>query len=299
MKAIAAGAGVTFEDILVLNCRSEIGLTGGVVDGCSAIAYKDPSTGKQLLAQNWDWHANQGSNVILLDIHHLDGSRVITITEAGIVGKIGFNGNCVGVTLNAIKTAAVPLNYEMLPIHLALRYIVMESPSTAEAINQLMRIGVASTAHFLVADSISAYGVEVSPLGNGIIQPDDEGFVLHTNHWISEPERVKSGAWLPDTFTRLKRLQVLKTKVHDMEDIWEVLADEEGFPGSICRGSAEGQRGGTDDDLETLFGVVMDLEAGYAEMVHGRPTRGKHRSLLPKGGPIGNAGGDVQRQSAW
>ena len=283
----------------MLNCRSEIGLTGGVVDGCSAISYKNPSTGKQLLAQNWDWHANQLSNVVVLDIHHLDGSRVITITEAGIVGKVGFNGNCVGVTLNAIKTAHVPLNYEMLPIHFALRYIVMESPSTAEAINQLMRIGVASTAHFLIADSISAYGVEVSPLGNGIIQPDENGFVLHTNHWISEPEKVKSVIWLSDTVSRLKRLQVLKDKVHEMEDIWEILADEEDAPGSICRGVAIGQRGGTDDDLETLFGVVMDLEAGYAEMVYGRPTRGKERNLLPKGGPIGNAGSDVQRQSAW
>ena len=56
MQALSSAANVPFEDILVLNCRSEIGLTGGsndTIDGCSAIAYKFPETGKQLLCQNW------------------------------------------------------------------------------------------------------------------------------------------------------------------------------------------------------------------------------------------------------
>jgi isopenicillin-N N-acyltransferase-like protein len=266
------------------------------VDGCSAIAYKDTESGKQLLAQNWDWHSNQLENVVVLDITHLNGLRVVTITEAGIVGKVGFNGDCVGVTLNAILTKDMSLDFAMLPIHLALRYIVLESPSAGEAINRLMRIGVASTAHFLIADAISAYGVEVSPLGNGIISPDSMGFVFHTNHWISTPARVKPAAWLQDTYSRLAQLEKLKPKVHSAEDIWEVLADEENSPGSICRLAAGKMPA---DDLETLFGVVMDLENGVGEMVHGRPTRGKQRTLLPKRGPLGNAGSDVKRQSAW
>ena len=297
IRAIALAANVPYEDILVLNCRSEIGLTGGIVDGCSAIAFKDPDTGKQILAQNWDWHANQLDNVIILDITHLDGSRVMTVTEAGIVGKVGFNGNCVGVTLNAIKTIDVPLDYSMLPIHITLRYLVLESSSAGEAINQLMRIGVASSAHFLVADAISAYGVEVSPRGNGVISPDETGFVLHTNHWISTPAHVQTADWLPDTFSRLKRLETLKSKIHSSEDVWEVLADEEGVPNGICRGVAIGK--GPEDDLETLFGIVMDLEVGSAEVVHGRPTRGKERILVPRYGALGNMGSDVKRQSAW
>jgi len=236
-------------------------------------------------------------NVVVLDITHLDGTRVITITEAGIVGKVGFNGDCVGVTLNAIATRGVSIDFNMLPIHFALRYIVLESPNAGEAINRIMRIGVASSAHFLIADSISAYGVEVSPLGNGIIQPDEGGFVLHTNHWVSQPELVISGKWLPDTFTRLKRLQVLKSNIHSEEDIWDLMADEEDAPRGICRGVAIGS--GSPKDLVTLFGVVMDLENGVAELVHGRPTRGKPRILIPKTGPLGNAGSDVRRQSSW
>jgi isopenicillin-N N-acyltransferase like protein len=213
------------------------------------------------------------------------------------VGKVGFNGDCVGVTLNAIKTEGVPLDYSMLPIHFAVRYIVLESPNAGEAINQIMRIGVASTAHFLIADAISAYGVEVSPLGNGIISPDPDGFVLHTNHWISSTDKSQATIWLPDTVTRLKRLEVLKSTIHSSDDMWEVLADEEEAPGSICRGVAVGT--GSNDDLETLFGVVMDLEFGMAEMVHGRSIKGKQRTMLPKTGPLGNMSNDVRRQSEW
>lgn len=295
MRAIAAAARVPFDDILVLNCRSEIGLTGGLVDGCSAIAYKDPSTGRQLVAQNWDWHSNQLGNTVVLDITHLDGTRVITITEAGIVGKIGFNSNGVGVTLNAIKTKGVPLDYSMLPIHFALRYIVLESPNARQAIDQLRAIGVASTAHFLIADNITASGVEVCPLGDGIIAPDPSGYILHTNHWISSPERVSPEIWLPDTYTRLERLEALKCSVRSAEDIWEVLSDETDFPGSICRAVGTGR--GSDDDLETLFGVVMDLHMGVAELVHGRPTKGKPRVVLPRSGPLRQETADWQSRA--
>jgi isopenicillin-N N-acyltransferase like protein len=214
-----------------------------------------------------------------------------------MVGKVGFNGDSVGVTLNAIKTEGVPLDFSKLPIHFALRYIVMESPNAGEAINRILRIGVASTAHFLIADSISAYGVEVSPLGNGVIPPDSDGFVLHTNHWISSAEISKSTRWLPDTVSRLKRLETLKSTVHSAEDIWEILADEEDAPVSICRSVAVGT--GSDDDMETSFGVVMDLEFGMAEVVHGRSTRGKQRMMLPKTGPLGNMSNNVKRQSEW
>jgi isopenicillin-N N-acyltransferase like protein len=296
MRGIASGAEVPYEDILILNCRSEIGLTGGIVDGCSALAYKDPETGKQLLAQNWDWFKDQLDNVIVLDIQHLDGTHVITVTEAGIVGKVGFNGNCVGVTLNAIKTEGVEINYTMLPIHIALRYIVLEASTASEGINQLMRIGVASTAHFLVADSIAAYGIEVSPLGNGVIPSSDDGFILHTNHWISAPERVRDVGWLPDSYIRLERLQQLKSGVRTFEDVWGLLEDEEGGAGGICRKATGGD--GPVDKMETLFGIVMDLEVGVAEMMHGRPSVNSPRLVLPKSGATGNVGNDVKR-SAW
>jgi len=251
-------------------------------------------TEKQLLAQNWDWHPNQLDNDIILDITNIDGSRIVTVTEAGIVGKVGFNADCVGVTLNGIKTTKVALNFDMLPIHFALRYIVLQSPSANEAVKQVIRIGIASTAHFLIADSVSAYGVELSPLGNGVIPADQDGFILHTNHWISQPQLVDPAPCLRDSIQRLNRMEALKPKVKTTEDIWTVSGDEDGAPSCICR-TVPGVH--VNAELETLFAVVTDLEVGAAEFVNGRPTKFNQRTLLPKTGLLVGTGSNIKMHS--
>jgi isopenicillin-N N-acyltransferase-like protein len=53
MRGVAEGAGVTYEDILALNVRTEIAF-GAFNDGCTAISWK--SGDKSILAQNWDWN---------------------------------------------------------------------------------------------------------------------------------------------------------------------------------------------------------------------------------------------------
>lgn len=53
MRGVAEGAGVTYEDILALNVRTEIAF-GAFNDGCTAISWKAGE--KSYLAQNWDWN---------------------------------------------------------------------------------------------------------------------------------------------------------------------------------------------------------------------------------------------------
>lgn len=53
IQGVAAGAGVTYEDILALNVRTEIAF-GAFNDGCTALSWK--GEGKSILAQNWDWN---------------------------------------------------------------------------------------------------------------------------------------------------------------------------------------------------------------------------------------------------
>jgi isopenicillin-N N-acyltransferase-like protein len=53
MQGVAEGAGVTYEDILALNVRTEIAF-GAFNDGCTALSWK--SGERSILAQNWDWN---------------------------------------------------------------------------------------------------------------------------------------------------------------------------------------------------------------------------------------------------
>lgn len=50
-SGIADGSRVTFEDILVMNCRTEISM-GLMNDGCTSLAWKKNKA--MILAQNWD-----------------------------------------------------------------------------------------------------------------------------------------------------------------------------------------------------------------------------------------------------
>jgi isopenicillin-N N-acyltransferase-like protein len=53
MRGVAEGAGVTYEDILALNVRTEIAF-GAFNDGCTALSWRGTRT--SILAQNWDWN---------------------------------------------------------------------------------------------------------------------------------------------------------------------------------------------------------------------------------------------------
>lgn len=53
MQGVADGAGVTYQDILALNVRTEIAF-GAFIDGCTALSWKSGET--SILAQNWDWN---------------------------------------------------------------------------------------------------------------------------------------------------------------------------------------------------------------------------------------------------
>ena len=193
------------------------------------------------------------------------------ITEAGIIGKIGLNGNGVGCTLNAIKAKGV--SYSKLPCHLALR-TVMESESRQVAVATLEKVGVASACHILVADVTGGTGLECSSEDIVRIEMNREGIVTHTNHYVLEhtPTVIESHDWLVDTRFRLSRigelLNAAKEQQPSQEVVESLLRDEmEGDGASICRISKE-----ESGSLATLFSIVMDLNSKRARVAEGRPS---------------------------
>jgi isopenicillin-N N-acyltransferase-like protein len=315
MRGIAEGAGVGFLDVLALNVRTEImfGLFteaegvrakgsavttngNGVVngrqqrpaegddfpsDGCTSLSFHPPSSasGASFLAQNWDWQPSQAPNLIIVHISQPATGipDIAMVTEAGIIGKIGLNSAGVGVCLNAIRARG--LDTSRLPVHLALRTI-LESNSRGEALKTLKKLGgVAGSAHILVADPVSAVGLEFAGGREAIgeIGPDAKGRVVHTNHLVLEHPGVDEPGWLPDSQERIVRMGVLTEgggealvageKV-DFTKVMELFKDEEGFPCSINRLQVK------EGESQTLFTIVMDLGRKEALVKVGRPTEG-------------------------
>ncbi|TDO15353.1 MULTISPECIES: C45 family autoproteolytic acyltransferase/hydolase [Halomonas] len=269
MEGIARGAGLDFEDILTLNCRSEISLTHAS-GGCSAFALNRDGT--QWLAQNWDWRIDQLHNVVALEISGLDAPTLISIGEAGMVAKIGMNEHGIGVCLNAIRSRTCG---EGLPIHIALRKI-LESTDMDAAVAVASRDRVCSPAHFLIgsADGTAA-GLEVHPGEPGRLTPQS-GLVTHTNHFHTPTAtRQVEDFPRPDSRSRLARLDsLLRERLPATGEIGEgelfaILSDHDHAPLSICRHFNPDQP--AEERMETLFSVVMNLTRRRLTLRHGKP----------------------------
>lgn len=283
MQGIAEGAGVSFLDIMAINVRTEImfGLFSREAskksshvpsDGCTSLGWVD-GAGRSFIAQNWDWRPAQKPNLIVCHVEQpgTDIPRFSMVTEAGIIGKIGFNAAGVGCLLNAIRAHGVDAT--KLPVHLALR-TVLESRSRSEAIAAIKRAGVAGSAHILVGDSSGATGLECSSVGVKELQMDQNKRVHHTNHFVLEHPGVQEMPWLEDSFQRLPRIQKLaedviqSEKKADFADLLSMFQDEQGYPASINR--KEDGEGAS----ETLFTIIADLTARKGLVKYGRPTEG-------------------------
>ena len=215
----------------------------------------------------------QKQNLLVLDIVGDTGPRIKMITEAGIIGKIGFNELGVGVCLNAIK--APGRDSSRLPVHLGLR-AVLESVSADAAARQLEKVGIGASAHILIADPGKALGLEVTERTTESIRTNGQGQIFHANHLLLPHRGVVDANWLVDSPRRQRRIEQLALKYARstgergpaMADIMSMLDDHEGFPYSICR-YEEGPLGMD----ATLFSIVMELRSKRATVRLGRPCQ--------------------------
>ncbi|KAL4877894.1 acyl-coenzyme A:6-aminopenicillanic acid acyl-transferase-domain-containing protein [Aspergillus karnatakaensis] len=282
IEAIAEGAKVDVLDVLALNIRTEIAfglfdersrrpMAIEAVDGCTTLGWKTPS-GETFLSQNWDWKLKQKPNLIILRVNprgvpDLALPSFQMITEAGIIGKIGFNEDGVGCLLNGIRAKGV--SPDRMPIHLALRTI-LESKTKREALDKIEAVGLAGSSHILLGDNTGPTGLECTSIGFQELPADGLGRVVHANNLILKHEGVFEPLWLEDSPKRTARLQELATKEVGEKasfiTLLELFKDEQGFPASINRH----QHG--NNDSNTLFNVVYNITARKGVISMGRPT---------------------------
>lgn len=241
------------------------------VDGCTTLGWRTPS-GSTFLAQNWDWKTKQKPNLIILranpkGISGMDLPSFQMITEAGIIGKIGFNEHGVGCLLNGIR--AMGVNPERMPIHFALRTI-LESKTKREALDKIQAVGLAGSSHILLGDSTGPTGLECTSVGFQELPADEMGRVVHANNLILKHDGVFEPLWLEDSPKRTARLQELATKEvgekAGFDTLLELFKDEQNYPASINR------RQHGNNDSNTLFNVVYNITEKKGVISVGRPT---------------------------
>ena len=281
MEGIAAGAELDFEDILTINCRSEMLYAPLAPQECTAFSLIPPATaeGKVLAAQNWDYVRSQREAVVILRISDLSGKPdILMFTEAGMIGGKGMNSAGLSLTLNALSTQKYAHG---LPLHVRMRRI-LEQTTMEEGYKAAVAGAQPSPANLILThrDGISL-DLEIDCDGVDVLQPQS-GVIVHTNHFTGPKFSNRPHAASSNTYTRLQRIEtLLKDKTGlTVTDAKSALCDHAGYPYSICKHTDPAAKKDAVQQGATNYSLIMDLTAGVAHFAWGNPCESEF-TVLP------------------
>jgi isopenicillin-N N-acyltransferase-like protein len=279
MEGIARGAARPLSEVLALNVRTEIMpqrfLEGADTGECTSVAVgpSGSTTGGTLLAQNWDWVGSQRDALILLRVRESADPACLTLTEAGMLAKIGLNDAGFGVCLNILRSV-FDGGRPGIPVHVLLRALLKRA-SVAEAIEFSSGLSFGGSSNILCADrGGESASLEFSPRGLRVVQGDG-ATLCHTNHFV-HPEALGWQAALASSLSteaRLDRAQKLAAarSRHGLEDLKRLLRDESAGLLSICRKPDLSLP--PEAQIESVASVIMELGRGVMHVAPDVPSR--------------------------
>jgi isopenicillin-N N-acyltransferase-like protein len=295
IEGIATGAGRALDEILALNARTEIlpptfpgkpgaewlaSRLGAPADfgECTAIAVSPSRStgGETLLAQNWDWLGAQRDALLVLRGRGEGGMNYLTLTEAGMLAKIGCNDRGFGVCLNILRSAddgAAP----GVPVHVLLRAL-LDCGSVHEALERVRALRFGASSNVLCADrGGDSAALELSPAGAHVVRGAD-GALCHTNHFLAAQAQRDEVA-LPPSLSSVPRLacalrHAQGARTHDLRSIQRLLRDETDGLLSVCRHPDPSLP--EEARVETVASVIMELARGVMHVAPDVPSRAEY-----------------------
>lgn len=247
VRGIADGARRPVREVAAVNARTELLVAANprmVATECSSVVSLPPGRAP-FAVQTWDWYHAMSDGWFHWRIPHPDGRSVETVTEFGMLGKIGVNGYGVGVMLNMLHhdndadgvaevAAGGSLGY---PVHLLSRRILDEARCFEEAWQIAQASTSASTSLTVLDRAGAAATIELFPGGPGRLDPAD-GVLVRTNHFVSPEGEVGClASTISDSTTmRLKKLvEAFAGGPPDTPaEVVETMTDHEDGVGGIC-----------------------------------------------------------------
>ncbi|GAA0432084.1 peptidase C45 [Acrocarpospora corrugata] len=278
ITGIAEGAHLPVTDIAAINARTEIlaMLDGRPRSECSAVVLlgEDPDSAP-VAVQTWDWTREMAEGWLVWTIEHPDGKTVHTLTEYGVVGKIGVNSAGLGLLFTRLHHEDDGVQETIgLPVHVAARRVLDECVTVTSAAYLLASADVSASSSlnlvsYGVAEGKAAITAELHPGGPGWSTPEDDGMLVHTNHFL-DPRVAPYDPFPrqhPGTLIRrdlLRRGLRGQTAKPDADGVREVMSRH---AGGVCHHTAPGH----DDDHITLATVELDLPNGELVAMDGGP----------------------------
>lgn len=284
IKGIAAGAALEFEQVVLLNARTEILKLASrpdlraklhkafAPDGCTGLIVLPNAAqdGRLLHAQNWDWRVECAETAVVLRIRRDDGPDILTFTEAGGLARSGLNAAGIAITANYLESDR---DYQQLGVPLALiRRKILQQEHLALAMHAVYATPKSASNNVMVShrDGI-AIDFECAPDETFQVHAQND-MIIHANHWQSPIALAKlrdTGIQnTPDSLYRDLRVRGHLTKLHgaiSLDDVKAALFDDFQSPWAVCR-PPRTQVAKGDELSATVAMIAMDSQAGIMDV---------------------------------
>ena len=289
LQGVATGSATDFDSLFALNCRTEIlpadfltrvlsndkhgqvaqPTAPMLANECTSFACSADAESSWLV-QNWDWCGLQRQAMCVVDAQNDAGHRYLSVTEAGMLAKIGINSAGFAVTLNILRSENDGKS-SGTPVHVLLR-VLLDCQSVSQARELIAGLSFSSSSNVMVADASGAMAsFELSPMGSRELEADN-GSLCHTNHFLHE-DLSASDVGRTGNQSTLNRLNCARSLIcasMTMDDIKAVLSDQSDGLASICRFPDTSVP--RIAQIETVCSVIMNLSKRTLAVSSAQPS---------------------------
>ncbi|MFJ3958168.1 C45 family autoproteolytic acyltransferase/hydolase [Arthrobacter sp. NPDC090010] len=284
-EAIADAVGLETWKLAAVGARTEV-LAAEPPRGegeCSTAVLVGPGRAPETM-QTWDWHDFLVPDGLLLDFVAESGHKVKMFTEFGTAAKIGVNDAGLGLHFN-ILSHRTDSDQGGVPVHAIARRILEEASTLDDAARIAGSATVSASTVFTVfeldADGGSrAASLELSPAGLATVQPGQDGWLFHTNHFL-DPE-LFAGDTMPADSNTAERYQHLAAVRNTLADLTPTER-----AGAACGGQGEhavicmtpDTAKPLIDQWGTLLTIGVDVAGFGLDYFAGRPDQAARHGL--------------------
>lgn len=276
IMGIAEGAGVLFEDLVVVNAMEAVTMDALHLTKCTSMAVNEARTadGHVLVAHNEDWLPEDECDVYVVHASPDDGPPFLAMTYGGLLPNVGFNAAGIAQCCDSVYPNDSRIGVPRVIVSRA----VLAARNPEEAINtMLVPQRAAGYNHLLAHESGEIYNVEVSARRFAILYAEDN-YLVHTNHYLDfnmqqiedEPDEL-----IGTRVRYFRALRLLKSSSnHSVKSLQAIQRDHISFPNSICNHTSDDIK--PLDREKTINALIIDLTARVMYLAWGNPCENQY-----------------------
>lgn len=263
LAGVADGASQPLRLLAAVNARTELMGAGSVAE-CSVVA----SVGAATIAQTWDWHPELRRSVVLWSVVQPPDRWFTTLTEAGMLAKLGVSSAGVGLGLNFLRSSEDG-GVGGVPIHILLRVLLERCDALDDAISLLRAAPVTASSSITVAAAGGIVAAELSPGGCALVEPDADGLLVHTNHFLVGPASGRDLEPECGDGSELRRRHLVLAIANGGFDAAALLRSHNPGPEQVCR--HDDPSAAWAERRATLAATIIEPAKGTLKLCDGRP----------------------------